>query len=149
MKMCMLVTIDAADNRANVVKTIKGNNSLLDLIEGRDPETAGTETWFNRYILKPSLLPVGTPEIPVEAGVGINATVPAVVRNEYSQDIVLWWTVEFGGGTFDRAYMQNYLRNHAKINRGCSHYWQIVPGDTLTVSAAGQAGDLLSKFVSF
>ncbi len=147
-RYCFLLTIDSSDSRANVIKTIRGNGSLLDLIQGVDPEPSDPSI-FNRYILKPSLLPVGTPELAVQGGVGINSSVPAVVRNEYSQDTALWWTLEFFGitPTLTRAQMQTRMINEAYINRLCTHYWQIVPGDSLTVSAAGQAGDLLSKFV--
>jgi hypothetical protein len=141
VKYAFLLTIDSTDSRQNVIGTIRGNGSLLDLIEGRDPETAGNETWFNRYVLKPSLLPVGTPEIPTIAFVGINAGVPAVVRNEYSQNTAFWRTVEFRGYTpaATRQFMQDYLKNLAWQD-GATHYWHIVPGDSLS-------GDLPAHFV--
>jgi hypothetical protein len=147
-RYAFIVTIDNTDNRADVVKTIKGNNSILDLVEGRDAEVIGTETVFNRYVLKPSLLPAGSAEIDAVAWVGINSGVPAVVRNEYSQNTTLWRTIEFGTvNTFTRAQMQAILLRNVWDN-GIVKYWPIIPGDTLTVPAAGQAGDLLSKFVA-
>lgn len=145
-RACILVTIDDTDSRNNVIRTIRGAGSILDLVEGRDPEPSDPSI-FNRYVLKPSLLPAGHPEITVQGGVMINADVPAVVRNEYSQDTALWWTIAIGTGQNPtRAEMQQRLRNEAYINRLCTQYWQVVPGDTLTVAAAGQPGDLLSKF---
>lgn len=140
MKYVFLLTIDSGDSRNNVIGTIRGNGSLLDLIEGRDPETSGSETWFNRYVLKPSLI-AGAPEIPTEAWVGINAGVPAVVRNEYSQNTAFWRTVEFRGYSpaATRAFMQASLRRFAAEN-GATHIWEIVPGEALT-------GDLISHFV--
>ncbi len=144
-KYCFLITIDNSDNRGQVVQTINGSGSILDLVEGRDPEPSDP-TIFNRYVLKSSLLPAGTADIPTVAWVGINTGVPAVVRNVYSQNTTLWRTIEFGGGTFSRAYMQNYLLNYTPT-QGCQYGWVIVPGDALTVAAAGQPGDLLSKFV--
>ena len=139
----MIVTIISADKRGDVVGTIRGAGSILDLVEGRDPEPSDP-TIFNRYVLKPSLLPVGTPEIPCVAFVGINADVPAVVRNEYSQNSALWRTVEFNGYNppIDRAFMQNYLKNLA-VQNSCDHGWQIIPGDTLTGIT-----NLLTKFVA-
>lgn len=137
---CFLITIDNSDNRGQVVQLIRGSGSLLDLVEGRDPEIIDGETTFNRYVLKPSLLPAGTPEITAAAWVGINTGVPAVVRNEYSQNSVLWRTVEFGGGAFTRAQMQARILQLAREN-GCSHGWVLVPGDSL-------GGDLLSHFVA-
>lgn len=136
---CFLVTIDNTDNRGAVVQTIKGSGSLLDLVEGRDPEPSDP-TIFNRYVLKPSLLPAGTSEIPCMAWAGINVGVPAVVRNEYSQNSTLWRTVEFGGGTFSRAQMQARVLQFAKES-GCDRAWVIVPGNALT-------GDLVSHFVA-
>jgi hypothetical protein len=140
MKYAFLLTIDNTDSRNNVIGTIRGNGSLLDLVEGRDQESSGGDTWFNRYVLKPSLLPAGTPEIAAVAFVGINAGVPAVVRNEYSQNSILWRTVEFRGYTpaVGRQFMQDYLRNLAHQN-GATHIWHIIPGDSLS-------GDLLSHF---
>lgn len=141
VKYGFLITIDSTDKRGDVVGTIRGNGSILDLVEGRDPETDGTDTWYNRYVLKPSLLPPGTPEIPCQARVGINAGVPAVVRNEYSQNSTLWYTMQFSGYNppATRAYMQQRLRQEAGYS-GVTHIWEIVPGDVLT-------GDLLSHFV--
>ncbi len=141
LKYAFLLTIDSTDSRNNVIGTIRGNGSLLDLIEGRDQESSGGDTWFNRFVLDPSLLPPGTPELNAVAFVGINAGVPAVVRNEYSQNTALWRTVEFRGYTppATRQFMQDYLRNLAGFE-GVTHYWQIVPGDDL-------GGDLLSHFV--
>lgn len=141
LKYAFLITIDSTDSRNAVIGTIRGNGSLLDLIEGRDQETAGTDTWFNRYVLKPALLPIGTQELPTIAFVGINQGVPAVVRNEYSQNSTFWRTVEFRGYTpaVGRQFMQDYLRIWAAQN-SVTHYWQIVPGDNL-------GGDLLSHFV--
>ena len=140
VKYGILLTIDSTDSRNAVVGTIRGNGSLLDLVEGRDPEPTDPSI-FNRYVLKPSLLPAGTPEIPAGAYVGINAGVPAVVRNEYSQNTALWRTVEFRGYTpaVDRAFMQNYLRDMAGFD-GVTHIWEIIPGQSL-------GGDLLSHFV--
>lgn len=150
MHACFLITINDTDSRQAVVGTIRGTGSVFDLIEGRDAEPGVNPPLFNRYVLKPSLLPAGTPEITVHAGVMIGATVPAVVRNEYSQDTVLWWTIEIGAGiTLTRAEMQARMRSEAFTNRGCTHYWEIIPGQSLAVAAAGQSGDLLSKFIAF
>lgn len=139
MSYAFLLTIDNGDSRGNVVQTIRGAGSLLDLVEGRDAEVIGSETIYNRYVLKPSLLPGGTPEITCVAWVGINVGVPAVVRNEYSQNTALWRTIEFGGGTFTRAWMQREINNNA-IYSGSTHGWQIIPGDVLT------GGSLLAHF---
>lgn len=142
-----LVTVNDTDSRNNVIRTIRGTNSILDLIEGRDQETAGQESWFNRFVLKPSLLPVGTPEISIIAGMGIGATVPAVVRNEINDNRVFWWTLEFAASlSLTRQQMQLRMTTEARISRAITHAWTIIPGDTLTVAAAGQPGDLLSKF---
>lgn len=140
MKYGFLLTIDASDNRGDVVKTIRGTGSLLDLIEGRDQEGPVGDTWFNRYVLKPSLLPAGTPELPTIGWVAINKGVPAVVRNEYSQNSTFWKTVERGTSSapLTRAELQTYLRNLAAQD-SVTHYWQIIPGDALT-------GDLLAHF---
>lgn len=141
MKYAFLITIDSTDSRQNVIGTIRGNGSLLDLIEGRDQETSGSDSWFNRYVLKPSLLPAGTPEIPAIGMVGINRATPAVVRNEFSQNSTFWTgTIDFQStpGT-TREFMQQRLRQDAGF-LGVTHYWQIVPGDSLS-------GDLLSHFV--
>lgn len=150
MHACFLITIDDTDSRNAVIGTIRGTGSVFDLIEGRDAEPGVNPPLFNRYVLKPSLLPVGTPEVTVHAGVMLNSDVPAVVRNEYSQDTVLWWTIDLGVGINPtRAEMQQRLRNEAHTNRGCTHYWEIIPGQSLSVAAAGQPGDLLSKFTAF
>lgn len=150
MRACFLITIDDTDSRNAVIGTIRGSGSVLDLIEGRDPEPGVNPPLYNRYVLKPSLLPAGTPEIEVHGGVMIGATVPAVVRNEYSQDTVLWWTIEIGAGIpLTRAEMQARMRQEAFVERHCTHYWQIIPGQSLSVAAAGQPGDLLSKFTAF
>lgn len=135
-----MITIDNADARGQVVQLIKGAGSVLDLVEGVDAEVIGSETIFNRWRLKQSLLPAGTPEITARAWMGLNVGVPAVVRNEYSQNSTLWRTAEFNGGTFDRAYMQARIKQYAR-EEGITHYWQITPGQSLT-------GDLLSKFVA-
>jgi len=137
LKYVFLVTIDSTDNQGAVIQTIRGSGSLLDLVEGRDPEPSDP-TIFNRYVLKPSL--VGGAEIPCLGWVGINKDVPAVVRNEYSQNATLWRTVEFGLQNFTRPYMQNYLATLA-ATQSATHGWHIIPGDNLT------SGDLLSKFV--
>jgi hypothetical protein len=148
MKACVLITIDDTDARNAVIGTIRGTGSVYDVIEGIDPEPGVNPPLYNRWRLKQSLLPVGTPQILVEGGVMLNSDVPAVVRNEYSQDTTLWWTVEIGTGQNPtRAEMQQRLRQEAYINRNCTHYWQIVPGDSFSVAAAGQPGDLLSKFL--
>lgn len=150
MHACLLITIDETDSRNAVIGTIRGSGSVFDLIEGRDPEPGVNPPLYNRYILKPSLLPAGTPEIHVHGGVMLNSDVPAVVRNEYSQDTTLWWTLELGTGINPtRAEMQARLRFEAQVNRLCTHYWEIVPGQSLAVAAAGQPGDLLSKFIAF
>jgi hypothetical protein len=135
-----LLTIDDGDRRNDVIATIRGAGSLLELVEGRDVEPTDP-TVFNRYVLKPSLLPVGTPETPALAFVGINAGVPAVVRNEYSQNTIFWRTVEFRGytPTATRQFMQDQLERFAS-EAGASHIWHIVPGDSL-------GGNLLSHFV--
>jgi hypothetical protein len=147
-KACLLITMDDTDSRNAVVGTIRGNGSVYDVIEGRDEVPGQNPPLYNRYVLKPSLLPVGHPEIRVEGGVMVNADVPAVVKNEYSQDTTLWWSILIGGGQNPtRAEMQARLRAEAYVNRNCTHYWQIVPGDSLTVAAAGQPGDLVSKFL--
>jgi hypothetical protein len=140
MKYAFLLTIDSGDSRNSVIGTIRGNGSVLDLVEGRDQEGTGGDIVFNRYVLKPSLV-TGGAEIPAEAWVGINAGVPAVVRNEYSQNSTLWRTVEFRGYTpaVDRTYMQARLRQFA-AESGATHIWEIIPGQSL-------AGDLLSHFV--
>ena len=136
-----LLTIDTTDSRNDVVQTIRGNGSMLDLIEGRDEETSGGDTWFNRYVLKPSLLPPGTPEINAIGLIGINRATPGVVKNEFSQNTAFW----SGGFDFQstpqttRAYMQQRLRQLAG-ELGVTHIWEIVPGDDLS-------GDLLSRFV--
>lgn len=135
-----LITIDDADNRGQVVQLIKGSGSILDLVEGTDAEVVGSETIYNRYILKPSLLPVGTPQITARGWCGINVGVPAVVRNEYSQNSALWRTAEFNGGTFTRAFMQARIRQWA-AEEGITYVWVLIPGDSLV-------GDLLSKFVA-
>lgn len=136
-KYAFLVTIDNTDNRAAVVKLIKGANSLLDLVEGRDPEPTDP-TVFNRYVLKPSL--VGGQELPCEAWIGINTGVPAVVRNEFSQDTALWRSVEFGNIVIDRAGMQARILQLA-LQNGCTFGWTLIPGDALT-------GNLLAHFVA-
>lgn len=134
-----LITVDNNDSRGQVVQLIKGSGSILDKVEGRDQEDIQGEVIFNRWVLKPSLLPGGTPELTARAWMGLNVGVPAVVRNEYSQNTALWRTAEFNGGTFDRAFMQARIKQWAK-EEGITHYWQLIPGDSLT-------GDLLSKFV--
>lgn len=143
MKYAFLVTIDSGDSRNNVIGTIRGNGSLLDLVAGRDQETSGGDTWFNRYVLNPALIPAGTPEINVVAYVGINAGVAAVVRNEYSQNTALWRTVEFRGQTpvATRSFMQDYLENLAGFD-SVTHVWHIVPGDDMSPGA-----DLRQRFV--
>jgi hypothetical protein len=134
-----LITIDNSDSRGQVVQLIKGSGSVLDKIEGTDQEDIQGEVIFNRYILKPSLLPVGTPEITARGWCGINVGVPAVVRNEFSNNTAFWRSAEFNGGTFDRTFMQARIRQWAK-EEGITHVWVLIPGDSLT-------GDLLSKFV--
>jgi hypothetical protein len=141
MKYAFLVTIDEADSRADVIKTIRGANSILDLVEGRDPEPSDPSI-FNRWVLKPSLLPAGTPEIPACGWVALNTNTPAVVRNEYSQNSTFWRTYT---STFDRGTMQARIRQFS-MESGATDGWVIIPGDSLNVAAAGQAGDLLSKF---
>ena len=143
VKYAFLVTIDSGDSRNNVIGTIRGNGSILDLVEGRDQEGSGGDTWFNRYVLKPSLIP-GAPEIEAKGYVGINSGVPAVVRNEYSQNTVFWRTVEFRGSVpvVDRAFMQDYLRNMANFD-GVTHIWHIVPG----VTDLSPGADLRDRFV--
>lgn len=132
------ITIDSTDTRNDVIRTIRGAGSILDLVEGRDLDANGVP---GRYVLKPSLLPLGTAEIPCKAVVAINQNVPAVVRNEYSNNAALWMTLEFWNTvpTPTRTYMQQRLVQLAG-EQGASHYWPIIPGDALT-------GDLLSHFV--
>lgn len=136
-----LITVDNTDSRGNVVQLIKGSGSILDLVDGADPEVVGNETIFNSYRLKQSLLPAGTPPIKARAWMGINTGVPAVVRNEYSQNVALWRTYEFNnnGASTTRAFLQARILQLAR-EEGCTHYWQLIPGQSL-------AGDLLSKFV--
>lgn len=148
MKCCFLITMDDTDSRNNVISVIRGAGSVFDHVEGRDAEPGVNPTLYNRYVLKPSLLPVGTPELSIEGGVMINADVPAVVRNEFSQDTTLWWSLQIGAGQNPtRAEMQGRLKLQAYVNHNCTHYWMITPGDSLVVAAAGQPGDLLSKFL--
>lgn len=150
-RYCFLITIDDTDSRNNVVGTIRGAGSVFSLIVGRNQEPGSNPPIYNKYILDPTLLPVGTPELEVQGGVMINSDVPAVVRNEYSQDTVLWWTIELGVGINPtRAEMQARLRDEARRNRLCTHYWEIIPGASLTVPDDPTApGNLLSKFTAF
>jgi hypothetical protein len=136
----LIITIDNADARNAVIGTIRGSGSVLDLIEGRDQEPGTNPPIYNRYVLKPSLLPNGTPEIPAVGWVGLNTGVPAVVRNEYSQNSAFWRTVEFGSVSYDRAQMLIRMRQLA-VENGATHAWEIIPGQSLT-------GDLLSKFTA-
>lgn len=146
-RYCFLATIDDVDKRGDVVGMVRGNGSIGDLIEGRDPETAGNETWFNRYVLKPSLLPAGSPEVRAFGGMGINTNVPNIIRREIDDLRLFWWSIEPGTNPlYTRAQLQVVMISNAR-NNNCTHYWQIVPGDVLTVAAAGQAGDLVSKFL--
>jgi hypothetical protein len=134
----IIVTVDNTDSRGQVVQLIKGAGSILDFFEGRDPEPSDP-TVFNRWVLKPSLLPNGTPEITGRAWMGLNTGVPAVVRNEYSQNTTLWRTIDFNGGAFTRDFMLFRLKQEAGFE-GVTHFWHVIPGQSL-------AGDLLSKFV--
>lgn len=136
-----LITVDSTDARNQVVQLIKGNNSILDLVEGAGAYQAGDppETIYEYFILKPSLLPAGTPQIKARAWMALNAGVPAVVKNEYSQNSALWRTIDFNGIAVTRDFMNLRIRQEAGFE-GCTHVWVLRPGDSL-------AGDLLSKFV--
>lgn len=148
VKYVLIITITSADKRGDVVGTIRGTGSVFDLVEGRDPEPSDPSI-FNLYVLKPSLLPPGTllqnPDgtwrNQVQGWVAINTDVPAVVRNEYSQDVTLWRTTTFGSdvSNLTRTQMLNIIKIQA-ATQGFTHYWHITPGDVLT------SGDLLSKF---
>lgn len=148
-RYCFLATIDDVDKRGDVVGMVRGNGSIGDLIVGRDPEPSDPSI-FNRYVLKPSLLPAGSPEVQAFGGMGINTAVPTIIRREIDDLRFFWWSIEPGTNPlYTRPQLQALMLSEARISRGCTHYWQIVPGDLLTVAAAGQAGDLLSKFTAF
>jgi hypothetical protein len=142
-KHAFLITIDNSDNRGAVVSLIRGAGSVFDLIEERDVTVIGGENVVGRYVLKPSLCPLNDPEYDMQAWVGINAGVPAVVRNEYSQNTILWRTIEFGNVTLTRAQMiaQTKLQ---MIALGLQFAWELKPGDSLTI--VGRT--LLDKFVA-
>lgn len=143
-KYAFLIAIDDTDIAGPIVQLIKGVGSVLDLIEGRDQETAGNESWFNRYVLKPSLLPVGTPEIRCMCRIAWNTNVPKVLQNQIDSSPGFWAFLEMGasGGPYTRARMFEILRGISESTDVCSHHWDIAPGDNLT-------GDLLAHFTAF
>jgi hypothetical protein len=145
-KYCVLISVTNVDTKQSL-------RSLLEEIElkmiGRDLETAGTETWFNRYVLgiggTAATILVGDSLQELDLGVivGINQNVNGNVLVELARH----QTTALRQMSFSPPESRDIIIARMKqlaAQDGCEKVWVLQPGDsTVTLDNAA----LLEKFL--